>query len=52
MYVATTGKPYPLQVSKTSGSQTGKVTFSQYNQAFQIKAPANSIDLDKLQAGG
>jgi hypothetical protein len=52
MYVATTGQPYPLQVSKTSGSQTGKVTFSQYNQAFQIKAPGNSIDLDKLQSGG
>jgi len=28
MYVATTGKPYPLQVSKTSGNQTGKVTLT------------------------
>jgi hypothetical protein len=52
MYVATTGKPYPLQVSKTSGSQTGKVTFTKYNQAFSIAAPSNSIDLDKLQSGG
>jgi hypothetical protein len=52
MYVATTGKPYPLQVTKTSGSQTGKVTFSKYNQAFSITAPSNSIDLDKLQSAG
>jgi hypothetical protein len=52
MYVATTGKPYPLQVSKTSGSKTGKVTFSQYNQAFSISAPSKSVNLDQLQSGG
>ena len=52
MYVATTGKPYPLQVVKTSGTTTGKVNFSQYNQAFSISAPANSIDLDQLQNAG
>jgi hypothetical protein len=52
MYIATTGKPYPLQVSKASGSKVGKVTFSRYNQAFSISAPSNSVNLDQLQSGG
>ena len=32
--------------------ETGKVTFSQYNQAFSISAPSNSVNLDQLQSGG
>jgi hypothetical protein len=52
MYVATTGKPYPLQVSKNSGGQSGTVTFSDYNKAFAITAPANSINIDQLTSGG
>jgi hypothetical protein len=51
MYVATTGTPYPLQVSKNSGGQSGKVTFSDYNKAFVITAPANSINIDQLTSG-
>jgi hypothetical protein len=52
MYVATTGKPYPLQVSKNSGGQSGKVTFSDYNKAFAITAPTNSINIDQLEKSG
>jgi hypothetical protein len=52
MYVATTGQPYPLQVSKNSGSQNGKVTFSDYNKAFAITAPANSISIEQLSNSG
>jgi hypothetical protein len=52
MYVATTGKPYPLEVVKSSGSQSGKVTFSDYNQAFTITAPANSVNIGQLDSGG
>jgi hypothetical protein len=52
MYIATTGKPYPLQVSKSSGSKLGKVTFSQYDQAFSVSAPSKSVNLDQLQSGG
>jgi hypothetical protein len=51
MYVATTGQPYPLQVSKDSGGQSGKVTFSDYNKAFTITAPASSINIDQLAQG-
>jgi hypothetical protein len=52
MYVATTGQPYPLQVSKNSGGQSGKVTFSEYNQPFTITAPANSINIEQLEKSG
>jgi hypothetical protein len=52
MYVATRGTPYPLQVSKNSGGQSGKVTFSDYNKAFTITAPASSINIDQLTSGG
>jgi hypothetical protein len=52
LYVATTGTPYPLQVSKDNGGQSGKVTFSDYNKAFTITAPANSINLDQLEKSG
>jgi hypothetical protein len=52
MYVATTGQPYPLQVSKNSGGQSGKVTFSEYNKPFSITAPANSINIEQLEKSG
>jgi hypothetical protein len=52
MYVATTGTAYPLQVSKNSGGQSGKITFSDYNKPFTITAPANSINIDQLTSGG
>jgi hypothetical protein len=49
LYVATTGEPYPLQISKT-GSEGGKITFDRWNQPVSIKAPANSIDVTELKA--
>lgn len=49
LYVATTGEPYPLQISKT-GSEGGKITFDRWNQPISIKAPANSIDVTELKA--
>ena len=52
MYIATTGKPYPLEVSKASGTKSGKVTFSDYNKVFSISAPSHAVDLDRLQSLG
>jgi hypothetical protein len=50
LYVATTGQPYPLQISK-AGSEGGKITFDRWNQPVSIKAPAKSVvDLAKLKA--
>jgi len=51
LYVATTGKPYPLQITK-GGSESGKVTFNRWDQPVTITAPANAIDISKLQNGG
>ncbi|HEY1518728.1 MAG TPA: hypothetical protein VGF91_20030 [Solirubrobacteraceae bacterium] len=48
LYVATTGKPYPIQLNK-SGSDGGQITFDQFNQAVTLAAPSNSIDISKLQ---
>lgn len=53
LYVATTGKPFPLQVSK-SGSETGAIKFDKWDVPVTIKAPASSVNLSELKslAGG
>lgn len=50
LYVATTGKPYPLQITK-GGSGGGKVSFSHWNAPVTLKAPANAVDLSQLESG-
>jgi len=49
LYVATTGKPYPLQIAK-GGSESGTITFSNWNQPATITAPSSSVDLSELKA--
>jgi hypothetical protein len=51
LYIATTGKPYPIEISKV-GSGGGKITFDQWNGAVTLAAPANAIDVAQLQSGG
>lgn len=51
LYVATTGKPYPIQISK-AGSTGGKVTFDEWDAPITIKAPSGAINVNKLQSGG
>ena len=51
LYVATTGKPYPIQLSK-GGSESGKITFDRWNQPVAIAAPAGAVDLAELKAAG
>ena len=51
LYVATTGKPFPIQLSK-GGSESGKITFGNWNKAVTITAPANAVDLAELKAAG
>jgi hypothetical protein len=48
LYVATTGKPYPIQVIKR-GSQGGELDFDRYNQPVSLKAPAGAIDISQLK---
>jgi hypothetical protein len=51
LFVATTGKPYPIQIVK-HGSETGHVTFTDWNQPVSLSAPSGAIDLSQLQQSG
>ncbi len=48
LYVATTGPPYPVEVSE-KGSNGGRIVFDRYNQSASLTAPANAIDISKLR---
>jgi hypothetical protein len=48
LYVATTGKPYPIVVSK-GGSGAGSLTLSKFNEPVTLAAPANAIDLSSFK---
>jgi hypothetical protein len=51
LYVATTGKPYPIEISKT-GKSGGKITFTRWNAPVTLTAPSNAIDLSQLESHG
>lgn len=48
LYVATTGKAYPIRVTK-SGASGGTLTFDQWNQTVSLSAPPNAVDISKLK---
>jgi hypothetical protein len=50
LYVATTGEPYPIEIVK-GGADGGKVLFNHWNEPVSLTAPANAVDITKLQAG-
>jgi hypothetical protein len=50
LYVATTGKPYPIQIAKT-GAEGGKITFSKWDVPVTLTAPTNAVDISRLKAG-
>ena len=52
LYVATTGKPYPIELNGDTGSGSGKLTFSGYGSAFKIAPPAGSVSLTQLEQKG
>lgn len=53
LYVATTGKPYPVQI-EGGPSSAGKVTFEDWNKPVTLSAPPaqDVIDITKLKSGG
>jgi hypothetical protein len=51
LYVATKGKAYPVEIIK-QGSNGGQVAFASWNAPVSLVAPANAVDLTKLQSGG
>jgi hypothetical protein len=48
LYVATTGQPYPLKLTKT-GEETGEVTFTNWNDPVTVTAPAHAVNITQLQ---
>jgi hypothetical protein len=48
LYVATTGKPYPIEIVK-NGTQGGQVTFDQFNQPVTLSAPPNAVDVSQVK---
>jgi hypothetical protein len=48
LYVATTGTAYPLEVLKT-GSQSGRLTLSRFNESVTLTPPANAIDISQFK---
>lgn len=48
LYVATTGTPYPVAVTK-HGKGGGSIAFNRWNEPVSLTPPANAIDITKLQ---
>jgi hypothetical protein len=48
LYIPTTGKPYPIELTK-HGRETGQSTFSEWNKPATLNPPANTINLDQLE---
>jgi len=47
LYVATTGQPYPVEVSK-QGEGAGRIVFDRINQPVSLSPPANALDVSRL----
>jgi hypothetical protein len=48
LYVATTGKPYPVAVVK-SGSSGGRIVFKEWDAPVTLTPPPNAVDITQLQ---
>ena len=49
LYVATTGPPYPVQITMSGGG--GGISFAGWNQPVSVFVPPNAIDVPQLQSG-
>ena len=50
--VATTGEPYPLQVSGSGDGNSGTLNFTDWNAPVNVTAPADALDIGALLAAG
>ncbi len=51
IYIAATGKPYPIEIVK-HGQETGQTTFTGWNQPVTLNPPANAVELSPLKHKG
>jgi hypothetical protein len=52
LYVAATGKPYPVAISGGKKGQSGTITFGDWNSRVSLSAPENALDISQLGLGG
>lgn len=48
LYVATTGKPYPVAIVK-KGAEGGRFAFDEWEKPVSVSAPSNAINIEKLE---
>jgi len=51
LYVAATGKPYPVAIAGGAKDQSGSITFDDWNESVSLTAPKGAIDISQLGAG-
>jgi hypothetical protein len=51
LYVAATGKPYPVAVVGGKTGNSGTVTFGDWNASVSLKAPSGALDISQLLGG-
>jgi hypothetical protein len=51
LYVAATGKPYPVAIVGAKQGQSGTVTFDDWNSHVSLSVPKNAIDISQLGGG-
>lgn len=51
LYVAATGKPYPLAIAGGKKGRSGSITFADWNVPVSLSAPKNALDLSQLGSG-
>jgi hypothetical protein len=48
LYVAATGKPYPVAIVGGKKGQSGAITFDDWNKPVSLSAPSDALDLGKF----
>ncbi|MGH3054350.1 MAG: hypothetical protein ACRDL7_05170, partial [Gaiellaceae bacterium] len=48
LYVAATGKPYPLAIVGGKKGQSGAITFNDWNKPVSLSAPSDAIDISSI----
>jgi hypothetical protein len=48
LYVAATGTPYPVALTKAGGKTGGVITFDNWNQPVTVTAPKGALDLSQF----
>jgi hypothetical protein len=49
LYIATTGKPYPLELQAGNGA-SGTITFDDWDKIVAVKVPSNALDYSQLKS--